>query len=256
MKFHPYLKDGTLCWTLTSNGYKYLTWNFVLHWRKAMPGQPICVICADKPSYNFMRQNGIGCVLASRLVADYGTEIVPFGTQNFSNLNRLKLDLLTTFAADPIVQTNMYIDGDIIVYGDLVSDLRTRLRDLSGASLWMPCDEQSTECSGTTCTPCTFLCTGLVAFRHGLDPALFRIHDLYKWAAIREDQIWVNRRMQELGTPYATLPRELYPNGVRVQKTHSDPTLKAAALCLHYNWRVGPAKRIDMKRYGDWLLPY
>lgn len=200
-----------------------------------------------------MRQNGIGCVLASRVVADYGTEIVPFGTQHFSNLNRLKLDLLTTFASDPAVQMSLYIDGDIIVYGDIVADLRVRLQDPSGAPLWMPCDEQAVDCTGN---PCTFLCTGLVAFRHGVDPALFRIDDLYKWAAIREDQIWVNRRVQELGIRYATLPRELYPNGVRVQKTHADLTLKAAALCLHYNWRVGPAKRIDMKRFGDWLLPY
>lgn len=70
------------------------------------------------------------------------------------------------------------------------------------------------------------------------------------WAAAPEDQRWVNTTLQGTSIPYNTLPRDLYPNGVFVD---AQP---ANFLVLHYNWMVGNAKILKMKKNGHWIIPY
>ncbi len=258
MNYTSYIRDGFLAWTLTSNGYKYLTWNFILHWRRAVPGHPILVVCADKPSYQFLHREGIQCVLIESVLQDFGATIVPFGSKQFSILNRLKLQLLSRFAQDEAVRQCLYIDGDIIVYKDIVQEIRQRLTE---KAIWMQCDEQQPDaCSGDgssdiACT-CPNYCSGLIAWNHGADCGIFPITDETVWSAKPEDQVWVNYQIAQKGVIVGSLPRTLYPNGARVRLTHQSVETKAEAICLHYNYRVGKVKQVDMKRFGDWLLPY
>jgi hypothetical protein len=250
MKYSNYIRDGFFAWTLTSNGYKYMTWNLALQWAQVVKGVPLCIVCADKPSYQFLQREGISCVLWDEALMDFGPQIVPFGSRQFSTLNRLKLKLLDVFATNPEVQQCLYLDGDIAVYQDIVADIKEKLKE---APLWMPCDEQRFECSAAACPN---VCTGLIAWSHGADKGIFKINNQELWSAKPEDQVWVNIALQRTWTPYAVLPRDLYPNGARLTKTHMTPELKEKAICLHYNWRVGDVKKADMKRFGDWLLPY
>jgi hypothetical protein len=252
MKYSQYIRDGFLAWTLTSNGYKYMTWNLAIQWSKHVKGVPLCIVCADKPSYQFLQREGISCILWDTALADFGPQIVPFGSRQFSTLNRLKLKLLDLFANDEQVNQCLYLDGDIAVYKDIVGSIKGFLEH---EPLWMPCDEQSFECS-TGLHSCPNVCTGLVAWNKGADKGIFKITDEELWSKKPEDQVWVNIALHRIGLPYGTLPRDLYPNGARVTKTHTDPALKEKAVCLHYNWRVGDSKKIDMKRFGDWHLPY
>lgn len=255
MKYDSYIRDGFLAWTLTSNGYKFMTWNFVLHWRRAVPGHPILVVCADKPSYQFLQREGVTCVLADQIVQDFGPQIVPFGSKQFATLNRMKLVLLAGFARDEAVKQCLYIDGDCIVYKNIVQDIRERLTD--GASFWMQCDEQTPDaCSSSTEEGCPNYCSGVIAWNHGADGGVFPITDEQVWSAKPEDQVWVNHQIRTLGVKVRSLPRTLYPNGARLRLTHLSAEYKGDAICLHYNYRVGKVKEADMKRYGDWLLPY
>jgi hypothetical protein len=194
MRYDQYIKDGLLAWTLTSNGYKYLTWNFVEHWRRSVKGQPICVLCADKPSYSFLTREGVPCVLVDDVVKDFGPEICPFGSRTFSVLNRLKLRLLNLFAREEAVQRCLYIDGDICVYKDICADIKVRLEE---TPLLFQCDEKE-DCLGVGCSN---LCTGLVAWRHGADGGIFVVDDGYKWAEKPEDQVWVNWKLRKLSIP-------------------------------------------------------
>jgi len=253
MNYAPFIKSDFLAWTLTSNGYKYLTWNMALHWRKAVPGVPLLVVCADKASYYFLNREGVRCVLLDA-VTDYGTQIVPFGSRQFSRLNRVKLQMLKLFAEDPSIHQCLYLDGDIIVYKNIVTDIKERL---SEASLLMQCDEKQHECtSNTTSLQCPNFCTGLIAWNHGIDTRLFIVNDETVWAKSPEDQVWVNTMIQALQISVTPLSRNLYPNGARASLTKNTPELSEKAICLHYNYRVGDSKKADMKRYGDWLLPY
>ena len=253
MNYTPFIKDGFLAWTLTSNGYKYLTWNMTLHWRKAVPEVPLLVVCADKASYYFLSREGVRCVLLDA-VTDYGTQIVPFGSKQFSRLNRVKLRLLKLFAEDSAIQQCLYLDGDIIVYKDIVTDIKERL---SEASFVMQCDEKQQECSSQTARiQCPNVCTGLIAWNHGIDTRLFTVNDEVLWNNKPEDQVWVNTMIQTLQIPVTPLSRSLYPNGARASLTKNTPELSEKAICLHYNYRVGDSKKVDMKRFGDWVLPY
>lgn len=249
MNLQPYVKDGWLFWTLSSNGYKFLTLNLLTMWRQTgMP--PLLVVCADKPSLSFFRREGFNAVPAPKILPDFGPQVVPFGARHFMSLNRLKLDILAAIAADPAVQHSVYLDGDITVYQNFAADMAARLQE---APLWFQCDEREKECLGS----CPNVCTGLIAFNHGVNPAIFTVDDAVLWVnGSSQDQPYVNARLAALQIPYRTLPRELYPNGARAAYTHADPARRAAAFLLHYNYRVGASKRADMKRYGDWAIPY
>jgi hypothetical protein len=255
MKYGSYIKDGFLAWTLTSNGYKYLTWNMALHWKQHVQGVPLLVVCSDKASHNFLSREGISCILIDDMLIDYGPQIVPFGSRQFSVLNRLKLRLLTAFASDSTVQQCLYLDGDIIVYKDIVVDIKERLQE---APLLFQCDEKQSDCSSiSTRISCPNVCTGLIAWNHGgIDKSIFQISDEAVWSEKPEDQVWVNYMLRTKQIPVSVLSRILYPNGARVSLTKNTPELAKKAICLHYNYRVGGTKKSDMKRFGDWCLPY
>jgi hypothetical protein len=254
MNVSKYIKNGILAWTLTSNGYKYLTWNFVLHWRRAVPGQPMLVVCADKASYQFLNREGISCVMAQNILPDYGPQVVPFGSRQFSILNKMKLNLLDTFAQDAAIQHCIYLDGDIVVYKNIVEYLLQGFSE--GRTFQVQCDEQKHECSKAENVFCPNFCTGIIAFSHGADVGCFKITDAVRWSDKPEDQVWVNASTMLLGVSISILPRDLFPNGARASLTMGDPVLKEKAMLLHYNYRVGDSKKSDMKRFGDWLLPY
>lgn len=121
----------------------------------------------------------------------------------------------------------------------------------------MQCDEKQQECSSQTARiQCPNVCTGLIAWNHGIDTRLFTVNDEDIWNTKPEDQVWVNSMIQNLQIPVTPLSRSLYPNGARASLTKNTPELSEKAICLHYNYRVGDSKKADMKRYGDWLLPY
>ena len=126
MNYSSYIKDGLLCWTLTSNGYKFLTLNFYKHWQRSCHVS-LLIVCADKPSYMFFQGEGIVCRLVDQGVQDYGIQISPFGTRNFQKLNRMKLRVLNIIANDPMVKKSVYLDGDICVYKNFLEDIQQRL---------------------------------------------------------------------------------------------------------------------------------
>ena len=248
MNYSSYIKNDLLCWTLTSNGYKFLTLNFYKHWQRSCP-VPLLIICADKPSYMFFHGEGISCRLVDEGVQDYGIQIIPFGTRNFQKLNRMKLRVLNIIANDPMVKKSVYLDGDICVYKNFLEDIQGRLEV---CPLVFQCDEKDIECSN----PCQNVCTGLIAFVHGHDNGIFKINDETIWQQKPEDQVWVNYKIKQTGCQYSSLPRDLYPNGVRLTYIKKNPELLEKAFLSHYNYRIGNSKKADMKRYGDWLLPY
>ena len=245
----PFLKDGTFVFTLTNNGYKYFTLNLVEHLKKAKVPWKLCIVCADKASYQFFRNQTIPVIQAVTLLPDTGPNISPFGTTNFQRLNRLKLDLLAAFSSFPEICRGIYMDGDIAVYNDFVPDIIERLAE---GSIYLQCDEGSREpCSGS----CTNACTGFIAWSHGVPPSLFQVTPhMALWRTQPQDQVFVNARLRDEGVAFQTLPRDLYPNGQFVRLYLPGSPLKDVAKILHYNYIVGMDKQRRMKQNGDWLL--
>lgn len=246
MEYTRYIRAGRLCWTLTSNGYKYLTWNLYKSWVNVHPEQPLLVICADTSAYSFLRREGLPVIMAPKRLPDYGPSMATFGTGHFRTLNALKLGILDEIAKDNRVETCVYCDGDIVIYRPILEDLSQRLQT---EPLLFQCDEPSTECTATDANDCPMLCTGLIAFRHGIDARIFNLDDRDLWEkGAGQDQPYVNERVRNLSVPVTTLPRDLYPNGMLLSK-------RANALLLHYNHMIGSQKILAMKRTGDWTIP-
>jgi hypothetical protein len=254
----PYVSlDGVLVFTLTSNGYKYLTYNLSKHLTNIKAPWRLCIICADSESFLFFRSMGISCVRLQKPMASTGTEVSPFGTKHFQSLNLLKLELLHTFSSDPAIRQGVYMDGDIVVYSDFLPDIVSRLSSPSAPKIYLQCDEQTrVDCSGNP--GCQNGCTGFIAWSHGIDTRIFKVNGETQslWKARPEDQEFVNRMMRDLGIPVMTLPRNLYPNGA-FASLYSDGSLrKFGTFLLHYNYLVGAAKQRKIKNNGDWVIPY
>jgi len=248
----PYIQNETLVFTLTSNGYKYFTLNLVETMKRANVTWKLCIICADKESQRFFRTQSIPAILAITPVDGTGSEMAPFGTRNFQRLNRLKLDLLDSLVSMPEIKYGIYLDGDIAVYNDFVPDICLRLGETP--SLYFQCDELSRN-PCTDDTACINVCTGFIAWSHGVSPTLFRVSSqLDLWKRQPEDQVFVNAMIKREKTPFKTLPRDLYPNGQFLRLYSADSDLKRVAKLLHYNYTVGMDKQRRMRQNGDWLL--
>jgi hypothetical protein len=243
------IKNGILVWTMTTNGYKYLTLNLYTSIQRLKVPWNLMIVACDKESYNFFKRESIPVVLYPNAGATAEMNIARWGSPNFSKYNFMKLNCLSMFAKNPLIQTCVYLDGDIVIFKDFMPDILSRL-DTAPETLLFQCDEKEpTVCSPGGCINC---CTGFIAWRHGADKGVFTVNDSKKWSEHPDDQLWVNRELRAFSISYITVPRNLYPNGVFI------PVIKtlAAPFLLHFNHRVGPTKIVEMKKLGHWLIPY
>jgi hypothetical protein len=251
----PFLTpEGAFVFTLTNNGYKYLTYNLSCHIQSLKVPWKLCILCADIASFRFFKNMGISCLRFQVPLPEFGTDPSLFGSKQFQTLNLKKLELLSTFSSDPAIRFGIYLDGDIVVYSDFLPDILSRLTRSTSPTFYLQCDEQTrVDCSGTPY--CPNACTGFLAWSHGVDTRLFTI-DKTTWNQCPEDQVYVNTMLHRLSIPFQTLPRHLYPNGAFASLYNNGSLRKTGTHILHYNYLVGAAKRKKMMNNGDWIIPY
>ena len=252
MNPEPFLKNGTLVWTLTTNGYKFITLNLIRSIERHKVGWRPVVVAGDKDSYVFFRREGIATLLYPKAEHTREMQITKWGTEQFSKYNFIKLYVLNEFAKNPAVKKCIYMDGDIVVFRDFVPDLEARL-EANPETILIQCDEKGQgPCDLSGNGYCWNCCTGFIAWSHGADKGMFAVPNQAAWKERPDDQVWVNHQLRTQGIAHKTLERELYPNGAYITSIRD---LKEPFL-LHFNWRVGQAKINDMKRLGEWLVPY
>jgi hypothetical protein len=248
MNVDRFLHEGTLVWTMTTNGYKYLTLNLLRSIEKTSATWKLLVVACDRQSFQFFRNEGFAVVLYpdARITEEIG--ISRWGSPTFARYNDMKLKLLHQFANTPTIQRCVYMDGDIVVFDDFLPELVKRLEAEPHVILFQ-CDEREIgDCQRKELNGCHNCCTGLIAWKQGAVKNLFDNSDRTTWNLINDDQIWVNRHLRDLY--YKTLPRTLYPNGAYIGQNLQD------AYLLHFNHRVANSKIVEMKRMGKWLIPY
>lgn len=250
MNVTPYIINKTLVWTMTTNGYKYITLNLLKSIERHKVPWRLLVVACDKESYTFFRNEGFAVVLYPNAQRTNEISISRWGSPSFQRYNFMKLFAANEFAKNPAIQNCIYIDGDIVVFRDFVSDIVSRL-DAEPNTILFQCDEKEPgQCSEGGCINC---CTGFIAWRHGADKETFDVNkDKTKWNEHPDDQCWVNNFLREHQIAYKTLPREYYPNGAYISTIRQ---LKEPYL-LHFNHRVGNAKIVEIKKLGEWLHPY
>jgi len=236
---------------MTSNGYKYLTYNLYLSFKKANLNHKLLIYCVDKESHMFFQTMNVSSIFykPQKAVAP-GTQPSQFGSDTFMSYNKMKLEIAETIRlkSDESIKYIIYMDGDIVVFRDFIQYIKDEFVKNENISFLFQCDDLYDSPNRTQC------CTGFFAFkRTPLEKSPFVIYDSNLWKEIREDQPWVNKHIRMYNIPYDYLERSLFPNGVYIKDERwkvGNPYL------LHFNHLVGNAKIATMKRLGTWYHTY
>lgn len=250
LKLDSFLYEKTLVFTVSSDGYKYLTWNLWLLLQRLKVPWKLCILCLDRESQEFFSKIAM---IPSRLFLmpssshEHKTPCL-FGSQTFKRMNRMKLKALEQLSARADIETLVFLDSDIAVFRDPVPYLQDLLKE---HSIVFQCDEkESFECSNGGACPNP--CSGVIALRTSAGHArIFSIEDEL-WKSALTDQDYILTQMLRFKTPFATLPRELFPNGIFLSGNRykeKDPYL------VHFNYIVGMDKVRSMKQKECWLVP-
>ncbi len=255
VKIDPFVHDKTLVFTVTSDGYKYYTWNLYKNLQKLKVPWKLCILCLDRESNEFFTRIA---QIPSRLFLTPGNTVphktpLMFGTKQFKRLNRLKVVALETLSQLPQIDTLIYLDSDIAVFRDFLPELK---KTLELHPLVFQCDEQREdvrECSNIL--QCENPCSGVIGMSlQGHRETLKRLFSFDKdiWDTIMGDQDYLLARLKKYEIPYATLSRVEYPNGLFL----SDNLFKQGNPCLlHFNQVVGAMKQRIMNEKECWFLP-
>ena len=163
--------------------------------------------------------------------------------------NKIKLDLIEKIRIElpEHVKYITYMDGDIIVFKDFIPYIKEHLDASNNVILFQNDDlynVSNTRANG---------CTGFFCFKRSFSKSPFIVDDIPLWKLLREDQVWVNKKIIEYDIPFDYLERSLFPNGVYLKEERwkkSDPYL------IHYNHLIGNSKISMMKRNKHWYLIY
>lgn len=252
LNLQSFLKDKTLVFTVTSDGYKYLTWNLYKYLKQR--NISLCILCLDKESLDFFNRIAM---IPSRLYGMEGPSVqhkspAMFGSTAFKRMNRMKLKALQELSQHPEVETLLYLDSDIAVFRDPLPSVYAALQQVP---LWFQCDEKQEGvfvCSNPE--QCPNACSGVIAMRL-TEETRAQFHKLYTveegWKEAVGDQDYINERMRRFQIPYKTFPRDEYPNGIFLSDNRfreNNPIL------LHFNYVIGNDKKRFMKNKDCWLL--
>ena len=127
MNPEPYLYKDTLIWTMTTNGYKYMTLNLIKTIEAAKCPWKLLVVAGDYESHAFFRKEGISVILYTKAQKTQETTISRWGSPQFQRYNFIKLDIAHTFSQNPKIKRCVYMDGDITLFNDFLPDLTMRL---------------------------------------------------------------------------------------------------------------------------------
>jgi hypothetical protein len=254
---------STVVFTVTSNGYKFMTWNLWLHCKRIGVPWQLLIVCLDKESHRFFQTiaNIPSVLLPSvdlQLRGDT-TKVSSYGSGDFNRVTREKLSVYRWMLGKKEFTHYLYLDSDIVLFKDPMPYLQTILSPEN--YLCFQCDEH-TE-GEYTCRNyqggCTNICTGVIAFYNDETTrekllSMVGFNDTL-WKTCNNDQEYIQKTVPLYSVPYKTLDRSLFPNGLFLGKSHWK-TLEDKIL-LHFNFIVGGGnKQRIIKSNGFWLVPY
>lgn len=255
LKLEPFITEKNLVFTVTSDGYKYLTWNLYKILQELKLPWKLCILCLDKESHEFLSRIA---QIPSRQYYMSGEKIMHkdptiFGTGPFKRMNRMKLKALEELSQRPELERLIYIDSDIAVFKDFIPYFTDMLQT---EPLLFQCDERREDFRCSDPHHCTNPCTGVIGMllnseTRPLFKKLFSIES-ETWKTAITDQDYVQNQLNHLQLSYCTLPRALFPNGNFLPNNkykEKEPYL------LHFNYIVGKHKKKIMNEKECWVLP-
>ena len=254
LNIDSFVYEKTLVFTVTSDGYKYYTWNLYKMLQTLKVPWKLCILCLDRESNDFFKRIA---QIPSRLYLMPGDRVlhkepVRFGTPPFKRMNRMKIKALQQLSQRPELDNLIFIDSDIAVFQDFVPSM---LESLKSTPLMFQCDEGDTH----ICTDpdnCPNPCTGVIgmALTSETRPLLNHLYKIEQghWESALTDQDYIANRMKYFQMKYKTLSREAYPNGIFLAK---DRYKEGNPYLVHFNYIVGKTKQRFMIEKECWVLP-
>ena len=249
--YSTYISDDFLIWTMTTNGYKYITYNLYESLKRAKVSWKLMIICVDRESQKFLQTMNVPCVYYKSLSSvQVSTQPSQFGSDTFMIFNKIKLDLMELIRKEvpESVKYITYLDGDIVVFKDFMPYIKKQFNESNSILLFQNddlYDVVNTRANG---------CTGFFSFKvQPLEKSPFLIDNLALWKEIREDQVWVNNKLLEYKLEFDYLKRSLFPNGTYLKE---ERWKKCDPYMIHYNHIVGNTKITMMKKNNHWYLIY
>lgn len=254
-----FVQDRTLVFTVTSDGYKYLTWNLWLNIQKLKLPLKLLILCLDQESHHFFRTIAM---IPSVLYKMPGSKLIhkeplTYGTHQFKRLTAMKVGILGDLVHCAEIDTLLFLDSDIVLFQDPVPYISMMLEQ---RPLWFQCDEKMTDDNQCSSDPCAAPCTGVIAFRLGPDTRdrfteLFRLEPGEEWNISESDQDYIQRRLIVQKIEYGTLPRPLFPNGTFIPNDLYKTAAAGGPYLLHFNFMLGSDKIKSMRKHGVWYVP-
>lgn len=266
LKLDPFITEKTLVFTVTSDGYKFYTWNLYKMLQQLKVPWKLCILCLDRESKEFFDRIA---QIPSRLYLMPGDRVmhkepVRFGTTPFKRMNRMKIQALQELSQRSELDRLIFMDSDIAVFKDFVPYFTDLLQT---EPLVFQCDENINEslqpqdrgsgsfaCSNAS--NCTNPCTGVIGMLLNSETRP-KFRELYKivseqWRPALTDQDYIANRLKAMALSYSTLPRGDFPNGIFLANNKYKET---NPYLVHFNYIVGKMKQRIMMEKDCWLLP-
>ena len=250
--FLPFINDNFIVWTLTSNGYKDVTYNLYNSIKKSNISWKLMIVCLDNESHNYFKEKNIESIFykSESVSTPNKANISTFKSESFMDFNRIKLELIEKIRLEAPEQVKyiLYMDGDIVVFKDFMPYLIDLYNKNNTPHLYFQGDNYGGEANSVGCSGF------FIMDRFKLDKSPFIVHDDNEWKQIREDQLWINKYLNEYKIPFGYLDRPLFPNGAYMYNNSQEWKTFKDAYILHYNFMVGQDKIKKMKENNHWYI--
>jgi len=251
--YTPFTYDDVIVFTITSNGYKDLTYNLWKSIDNLQVKWKLMIICLDKESEAYFKSKNIEIILYD--TSSSSKNLTIFGSNEFMEYNHTKLDLIELIRkeAPSSVKYIIFMDSDIVVLNDFIPYLKNLYENTTNSIYFQSDNDYNDFLSNTN----TIACTGFfIVKRDNLEKSPFIIDDQAEWEKIREDQPYVNMKLKKYNIQYEYLDRKLFPNGAFIKgNMHSlNQNLWNNPFILHYNYIMGDNKIQSMKNNKHWYI--
>lgn len=273
--------ENYLYFTITNHGYVNFVKNFCKRLKQLNILPTFFIVCTDKESYNELSEySEFKCVYFASLVPK---TFESWNSPNYKDIVFRKLDItkwVLDFAAIHDVKRVLYIDTDIWLYRDFLTDLQSYvdMTDKHGIEIIMQDGEDYTETPKSplvdfTVIPykvtryCTRLCTGFmvlkptVSVRNLFD---YKNNRALNWNIYVGNQPYLNDAIEAYEIPSTSLPRTWLLNGSIFNNFDIEDSFGTQQALdnyvgddtwlMHYTYTYSTDKVERMRQADHWLL--
>lgn len=247
--------------TLINYGYIDYAKNFLKSMELSNVSFKLLIYCLDNETIEELKsyKNCI-CINADvfmrRRQKKAEKRLVCWKEQEYKELVFLKLDamLYSLHRGRAInIKSVGYIDTDIVLVSDPTAIMTNIMNENPNISVFAQCDESGPWCSNRT--NCPVFCSGVILFRNIPELYKYFVYDDSHIKICSGDQDYLYKMFKKFNVPVLTIEKHIFLNGSYFGINKITPCILPKSACLvHFNYRIGNAKKDKMKEHNMWYI--